>query len=163
AVRRPSLPGKGEVVSYTLRGRVETRLAALLPVLLGACVLSGVLQRWWPVELVALMAAVGLFLDLEVWHRVLPYQPAWTSVPLGAVELGGLMAIVSGFGVQAPLLPALALFGAGWLAAVIFAQAGLPLLRLGYAEDGGELGRAGGVAAVALVLAFGGSAPAFVA
>jgi len=149
-------------VSYTLRGRVETRLAALLPVLLGACVLASVLHRWWPVELVALMAAVGIFLDVEVWHRLLPYQPAWTSVPLGAVELGVLMAIVYGFGLHAPLLPALALFGAGWLAAVIFAQAGLPLLRLGYAEDGGELGRAGGVAAVALVLAFGGSAATYV-
>ena len=104
-------------MSYTLRGRVETRLAALLPVLLGACVLAGALHRWWPVELVALMAAVGLFLDLEVWHRLLPYQPAWATVPLGAVELGALMAIVYGFGLHAPLLPALALFGAGWLAA----------------------------------------------
>ena len=44
----------------------------------------------------------------------------------------------------------------------VLAQAGLPLLRLGYAEDGGELGRAGGVAAVALVLAFGGSAATYV-
>jgi hypothetical protein len=149
-------------VSYTLRGRLETRLAALLPVLLGACVLAGVLYRWWPVELVALMAAVGLFLDLEVWHRLLPYQPAWTSVPLGAVELGALLAIVYGFRLHAPLLPALALFGAGWLAAVVLAQAGLPLIRLGYAEDGGELGRVGGVAAVALVLAFGGSAATYV-
>jgi hypothetical protein len=149
-------------VSYTLRGRLETRLAALLPVLLGACVLAAVLHRWWPVELVALMGAVGLFLDLEVWHRLLPYQPAWATVPLGAVELGALMAIVYGFGLQAPLLPALALFGAGWLAAVVLAQAGLPLLRLGYAEDGGELGRAGGVAAFAHVLAFGGSAATYV-
>jgi hypothetical protein len=149
-------------MSYTLRGRVETRLAALLPVLLGACALAGVLHRWWPVELVGLMAAIGLFLDLEVWHRLLPYQPAWATVPLGAVELGALMAIVYGFGLQAPLLPALALFGAGWLAAVVLAQAGLPLLRLGYAEDGGELGRLGGVAAVALVLAFGGSAATYV-
>jgi nitrous oxidase accessory protein NosD len=131
-------------------------------VLLGACVLAAVLHRWWPVELVALMGAVGLFLDLEVWHRLLPYQPAWATVPLGAVELGALMAIVYGFGLQAPLLPALALFGAGWLAAVVLAQAGLPLLRLGYAEDGGELGRAGGVAAFALVLAFGGSAATYV-
>ena len=64
-------------------------------------------------------------------------------VPLGAVELGALMAIVYGFGLHAPPLPALALFGAGWLAALVLAQAGLPLLRLGYAEDGGELGRAG--------------------
>jgi nitrous oxidase accessory protein NosD len=131
-------------------------------VLLGACALAVALHRWWPVELVALMAAVGLFLDLDVWHRLLPYQPAWATVPLGAVELGVLMAIVYGFGLHAPLLPALALFAAGWLAAVVLAQAGFPLLRLGYAEDGGELGRMGGVAAVALVLAFGSSAATYV-
>jgi hypothetical protein len=149
-------------MSYTLRGRVETRLAALLPVLLGACVLAGALHRWWPVELVALMAAVGLFLDLEIWHRLLPYQPAWAAVPLGAAELGLLLAIVYGFGLHAPLVPALALFGVGWLATVLLAQAGLPLLRLGYAEDGGELGRVGAIAAVGLVLAFAGSAGAYV-
>jgi Right handed beta helix region len=145
-------------VSYTLRGRVESRLAALLPVLVGALVLAAARRHWWPVELVALMAAVGLALDVELWHRLLPYQPAWTMLGLGAVELGTLLAIVYGFGLQAPLRPALALFGAGWLASVVLAQAGFPLLRLGYAEDGGELGRAGGVAAVAVFLALAGSA-----
>jgi hypothetical protein len=149
-------------VSYTLRGRAETRLAALLPVLLAACVLAGVLHHWWPVELVALMAAVGLALDLEVWHRLLPYQPAWAAVPLGAVELGALMAIVYAFGLHAPLWPAIALFGVGWLASAVSAQAGFPLLRLGYAEDGGELGRLGGVTAVAVVLALAGSAATYV-
>jgi hypothetical protein len=149
-------------VSYTLRGRVESRLAALVPVLIGACVVAGALHRWWPVELVALMAAVGVFLDAEVWHRLLPYQPAWATVPLGAVELGALMAIVYGFGLHAPLLPALALFGIGWLSSVILGQAGFPLLRLGYTEDGGELGRIGGVAAAAVVLAFAGSAATYV-
>jgi Right handed beta helix region len=149
-------------VSYTLRGRAETRVTALLPVLLGACVLAAALHRWWPVELVALMAAVGLFLELEVWHRLLPYQPAWAAVPLGAVELGALLAIVYGFGLHAPLLPALALFGAGWLASVVLAQAGFPLMRLGYAEDGGELGRVGVVAAVAVLLALAGSAATYV-
>jgi hypothetical protein len=145
-------------VSYTLRGRVETRLAALSLVLLAACVLAGAHHRWWPVELVALMAAVGLFLDLAVWHRVLPYQPAWTTLPLGVVELAVLMAIVYGSGLHAPLVPALALFGAGWLASVVLAQAGFPLLRLSYAEDGGELGRAGPAAAAAVLLALSGSA-----
>jgi hypothetical protein len=140
-------------VSYTLRGRIETRLAALLLVLVGACALAGALHRWWPVELFALMAAVGLFLDLEVWHRLLPYQPAWAAVPLGAAELGALLAIVYGFDLHAPILPALALFGAGWLASFALAQAGFPLLRLGYAEDGGELGHAGPVAAGAVLLA----------
>jgi Right handed beta helix region len=149
-------------VSYTLRGRVESRLVALLPVLLVACALAGALHRWWPVELVALMVAVGIALDLEVWHRLLSYQPAWATVLLGAVELGVLMAIVYGFGLHAPLVPALALFGAGWLAALLLGQAGFPLLRLGYAEDGGELGRLGGVAAAGVVLAFAGSAATYV-
>lgn len=145
-------------MSYTLRGRIETRLAALLLVLGGACALAGVLHRWWPVELVALMAAVGLFLDLEVWHRLLPYQPSWASVPLGGAELAAVMAIVYGFRLHAPLLPALAVFGAGWLVSFVLVQAGFPLLRLGYAEDGGELGRAGPVAAGAVLLALVGSA-----
>jgi Right handed beta helix region len=55
----------------------------------------------------------------------------------------------SGYGV----LPALALFGAGSLASFVLAQAGFPLLRLGYAEDGGELGHAGPAAAGAVLLA----------
>jgi hypothetical protein len=145
-------------VSYTLRGRIETRLAALVPVLLAACAIAGARHHWWPVELVALMAAVGVALDLGVWHRLLPYQPAWATLALGAVELGALLAIVYGFGLHAPHVPALALFGAAWLVSVVLAQAGLPLLRLGYAEDGGELGRTGAVAAGAVLLAFGGSA-----
>jgi len=149
-------------VSYTLRGRVETRVTALAPVLLVACVLAGALHRWWPVELVALMAAVGLFLDLEVWHRLLPYQPAWAAVPLGAAELAVLLAIVYGFGLQAPLVPALALFGGGWLTSLVLGQAGFPLLRLGYAEDGGELGGVAVVAALSVFLAFAGSAATYV-
>jgi hypothetical protein len=111
---------------------------------------------------VALMAAVGLFLDLEVWHRLLPYQPAWATVPLGAIELGALMAIVYGFSLHAPLLPAIALFGAGWLTTVVLAQVGFPLLRLGYAEDGGELGRIASVATAGVVLALVGSAATYV-
>ena len=149
-------------MSYTLRGRLETRLAGLVPVLLAGCVLAGALRHWWPVELVALMAAVGLFLDLEVWHRLLPYQAAWATIPLGLVELALLMAIVYGFGLHAPLVPALALFGTGWLTSFVLGQAGFPLLRLSYAEDGGELGRAGVIAAVALFLVFAGSAAAYV-
>ena len=140
-------------MSYTLRGRTASRLTALLPVLLAACALTAALHRWWPVELVALMAAVGLALDLEVWHRLLPYQPAWVVAPLGAVELGALTAIVYGFHLHVPLVPALVLFGAGWLVSFVLAQAGFPLLRLGYAEDGGELGAIGGAAAIGVALA----------
>jgi Right handed beta helix region len=145
-------------LSYTLRGRIESRLAALLPVLLGCCVLAGALHRWWPVELCVLMAAVGLVLDVQLWDRLLPYQSAWFMLPLGLVELGLVLAIVYGVGLHAPLGPALALFAVGWLVAFLLSQAGYPLLRLSYAEDGGELGRAGAIAAAGVLLVLVGSA-----
>jgi hypothetical protein len=139
-------------VSYTLRGRVDSRLAALLPVLLGAAVLAAALHRWWPIELTALMLGIGILLDVEVYDRVLDYQPGWLALPLGALELGLLMAIVLLAGIDAPVWPAIALFGAAWLVAQILGHVGYPLLRLSYADDGGELGR-GGLAAAALASA----------
>lgn len=137
-------------MSYSLRGRVDSRLAALLPVLFAACVVSGVLHEWWPVELVALMAAVGLVLDVQLYDRLIDYQPGWLAGPLGLLELGILMAVVLLGRIAVPLLPALALFGAGWLAAQLLTHAGFPLLRLSYADDGGELGLAGVLTAVAV-------------
>jgi hypothetical protein len=140
-------------VSYTLRGRVDSRLGALLPVLLAACILAAALHRWWPVELTALMLGVGLALDVEVYDRLFDYQPGWFAVPLGLLELGVLMGLVRLAAIDVPLWPALALFGGAWLVAQLLGQAAYPLLRLGYAADGGELGGAGLAAAAAAAAA----------
>jgi nitrous oxidase accessory protein NosD len=137
-------------MSYTLRGRLESRLAALLPVLVAACALAAVLHRWWPVEAVGLMLGVGVALDVQAYHRLLVYQAGWVALPLGALELGLLLALMRASGVEAPLGAAVLLFAGGWLLAQLLTHAGFPLLRLGYAEDGGELG-ALGVASAALV------------
>ena len=137
-------------MSYTLRGRIESRLAALLPVVAAACVLAVAEHRWWPVEAAGLMLGVGLALDLQAYHRLLPYQPGWAALPLGLLELALLLGLMRAAGVAAPLWQALTLFGGGWLAAQILGHAGFPLLRLGYAEDGGELGRLGTLSAVLL-------------
>ena len=75
-------------MSYTLRGRIETRLAGALPTVLLAAVLSPILHKWWPLELVGLMLLIGLVLDVAVYHPLLPYQPGWAAVPLGLLELG---------------------------------------------------------------------------
>jgi Right handed beta helix region len=136
-------------VSYTLRGRLESRLAASLLPFLAACVLALGLEAWWPIELAAAMIGAGLALDLAVYHRLLPYQPAWAAIPLGLLELTATMALVRLFDVAAPLEPALWFFALSWLLAQVLGHAGWPLVRLTYAEDGGELGR-GGVALVAL-------------
>jgi parallel beta-helix repeat protein len=142
-------------VSYTLRGRLESRLAAALVPVFGAAVLAGLLERWWPLELVGLMLAVGLALDATAYHRLLAYQPAWLALPLGALELAGTMALAFATGVRAPIGAAVALFAGAWLVGQLLAHAGFPLAHLTYAEDGGELGRAGPVlwAAAPVVLA----------
>ena len=145
-------------MSYTLRGRVDSRLAALLPVLLVACALAAAIHRWWPVELVALMGGVGLALDVELYDRVIEYQPGWLAVPLGLLELGILMLIVRVASIRAPVWPAVALFAAGWLVGQVLGHVGLPLLRLGYAQDGGELGRVGVLTAVVVAATMLGSA-----
>jgi hypothetical protein len=144
-------------VSYTLRGRLESRLAALLPVVVAACVLATVEHRWWPVEAFGLMLGIGLALDLQVYDRLLAYQPGWLALPLGLLELGVLLGVMKLAGIMAPLGQAVALFAGGWLVAQLLGHAGFPVLRLSYAEEGGELGRFGLVAALAVGVALAGA------
>ncbi|MGH3016335.1 MAG: hypothetical protein ACRDNN_15435, partial [Gaiellaceae bacterium] len=139
-------------MAYTLRGRLESRLAAALAPLLAACVLALVTKAWWPVELAALMLAAGVALD-AAYHRLIPYQPGWAALPLGLLELGAVMGLALLLDVAAPLAAALAFYAGSWLLAQVLAHAVLPLARLSYADDGGELGRPGAaVAALALVV-----------
>ncbi|MDX6450021.1 MAG: hypothetical protein QOH16_70 [Gaiellaceae bacterium] len=135
-------------MSYTLRGRIQSRLAAALPPLL----LALALQRWWAIELVALMLAVGLVLDAGVYHRALPYQPAWLAVPTGALELAVIYPAMTYLGIAAPLDDALLLYGVNWVSAQVFTHAIFPRLRLEYGESGGEPGRAGVVTAAAVAI-----------
>jgi nitrous oxidase accessory protein NosD len=139
-------------MAYTLTGRLETRLAAAIWPLLAAAPLTAVLHKWWPLEAAGLMLGVGVAADL-LYDRVLDYQPGWYALPLGLAELGATYGLAQALDVHAPLGPAVALFAGGWLAQQVLSHAGLPLVRLSYADDGGELGPAG-AALVAGVLAF---------
>ncbi len=139
-------------MSYTLRGRLESRLGAVLLPILVACALAAALESWWPVELAALMLGIGLALDVLVYDRWLDYQPGWVGALLGVVELGLVMAAVGALSIDAPLAAALAFYAGAWVLAQILGHAGYPLFWLSYAERGGELGLAG-AAAAALSLA----------
>jgi hypothetical protein len=133
-------------MSYTLIGRIQTRVVSTLPALLVALAL----QRWWAIELVALMLGIGLVLDAVVYDRVLAYQPAWLALPLGALELGLVYGAMRWLQLMAPLRWALGLYAIGWVAAQLFGHAVFPRLHLEYAEDGGELGLRGALTAVAV-------------
>lgn len=134
-------------MSYTLTGRIETRLAAAVPALL----LALALHRWWAIELVALMLAIGAVLDLA-YNRVIDYQPAWFALPFGAFELGLVYGAMRALHIPAPLRLALGLYAVAWVSAQLFAHAVLPRLRLEYSEAGGEFGRTGAVTAAAVAL-----------
>jgi nitrous oxidase accessory protein NosD len=138
-------------MAYTLRGRLETRVAVSLLPLLVAAVLAPSLHVWWPLELAALMIGVGLAADVAFYHRLLPYQPGWVALPLGAAELAVVMGLAVPLSVDAPLGPALAFFGGSWLLAQLLGHAVFPLRHLSYGEDGGELGRAGPATAAAVL------------
>lgn len=140
-------------MAYTLRGRLDSRLAAVLAPLAAACALALGLHVWWPVELAAIMIAVGVLLDVAVYHRLISYQPAWAALPLGLLELGAVMALAIPLNVDAPLVPALVFYWGSWLLAQAFGHAVLPLTRLSYADDGGQLGGTGpGIAAAVLIV-----------
>jgi hypothetical protein len=141
-------------MSFTLRGRLETRLAAGIAPLAAACAVGLALKSWWPVELAAIMLVGGLVLDAAVYHRVLPYQPGWLAAPLALAELALVMAVVIAIGIAAPLGAALAFFAGSWLLGQLLVHALFPLLRLSYGEDGGELGIAGPLAAVVVLVVF---------
>jgi len=135
-------------VSYTLRGRLESRFFATLVVLVGACAVAAALPAFWPIELVALMLTVGIVLDTLLYSAI-DYQPGWYAVPEGLLEFALTMGAVRVLGIDPPLGAAVAVFAGAWLATQALAQAGFPLLSISYAENGGELGRAGVVAGIA--------------
>lgn len=139
-------------MAYTLKGRLESRLAAAIAPLLAACVVALAVDAWWPVELAAVMVGVGVVLDVALYHRLLRYQPGWAAVPLGLVELGAVMVLARALHVGAPLTAALAFFAGSWLLAQVLGHAVFPLVRLSYGDDGGELGRAGGATAAAALV-----------
>lgn len=148
-------------MSYSLRGRLETRLVSALAPLLAACALALALREWWPLELAATMIGVGAVLDVVVYHRLFAYQPGWLALPLGAIELLLVMAIASDLSIPAPRSEAIAFFVGSWLLAQALVHAVFPLYRASYGEDGGELGRSGvaaSAAVVALLAAAGGTA-----
>ena len=58
-VRGAEVSAKGGSLSFTLRGRIESRLAAALAPLLAACGLAAAVTEWWPLALAGTMIGVG--------------------------------------------------------------------------------------------------------
>ena len=66
-------------MSYTLRGRMDSRLGAALAPAVAAAILALVLHRWWPVEVAGLMVAVGLALSYVWLGLTLAFYTDWPT------------------------------------------------------------------------------------
>ena len=121
-------------MSYTLRGRIESRLAALVLPLAACCAISAALHRWWPLELCALMVASGSRSTSSSTTVCCATSRAGSRCRSALLELTLMVALVRALGIEAPLVPALVLFAAAWAVAQALGQAGFPLLRLSYAD-----------------------------
>ena len=118
-------------MSYTLRGRLESRLAVARAAARRGLRCSRALSSdWWPLELAALMVGVGARARRLVYDRLLAYQPGWLAVPLGAARARpASMVLASRSRVDAPLGWRVALFAGAWLLAQVLGHAVFPLLR----------------------------------
>jgi len=79
-------------MSYTLRGRLESRLAALAVPLLVGVALAAALPAWWPMELAGAMAGLLLAL-MAVGLSQATGQDYWD--PIGSVVIGVLLCVVA--------------------------------------------------------------------
>ena len=147
-------------MSYSLIGRIESRLASSLVAFLVALVLARYLDMVWPLQVAGLMLAVGLVLDCVVYHRVFRYQPAWTTLPLGLAEFGIVYAIAYAFSLRARPIQAIGLFAVAWVLTQILTHAVFPRLALSWPEDGGQFGLLGrGVFVVGVAIVAAGALP----
>src|SRR3954454_10819587 len=127
---------------FTVAGRLQTRLAALLgPLLVTLCVTlwTGQYEYW---TLFGLMAGVGLLLDIGGYSWLLGFQPRWLSVLLAAGEFWVIKQVAElpyPWSLVLDTRQAVEIYVPGWLLSWLILQAVLPLLWPRWAEDGGEI------------------------
>lgn len=127
---------------FSLNGRWQTRLVSLLGPL---CLAGGLAivyrdRDYW--LLFALMAVVGLVLDMGVYGWLIGYQPRWLTIGLGIIEFLLLKWIVEWpypFDIRLHTRQALAFYVVAWLLTWITTQLIVPALQPRWAEEGGEL------------------------
>lgn len=126
---------------FTLPGRLHTRLASLVGPLALTVVVAAATgdSDYW--LLFALMAGVGVALEIGVYGWLLGYQPRWLTIGLGVVEFLLLKWIVEWpypFEIRLHTRQALSYYVVAWLLMWLTTQAILPLLWPRWMEDGGE-------------------------
>ncbi|MGH2447309.1 MAG: CRTAC1 family protein [Chloroflexota bacterium] len=128
---------------FSLRGRIQTRLIALLwpAVLTLILVFATGEQRFFSMFLV--MLVVGLDLEAFVYPRLFGYQAHWHTYLLGIGEFFLYLLIVRWLGGTLPLASIIWFYAAAWLGGQLIMNVLVPIVDPMWVEHGGELWRQG--------------------
>lgn len=129
----------------TLKGRLQTKLltfAIAAPVAVAFAVIDDCTVYY---TMFALMIIIGLTLE-TLWGAFITHEPGWLTIIFGVIEFALIFAIIKFFNLDIIISQSVAKFSEGigfyltaWILAQLFLIYLLPIWRLSWFQDGGEL------------------------
>ncbi|MGH2444108.1 MAG: hypothetical protein ACRDFX_13210, partial [Chloroflexota bacterium] len=126
---------------YSIAGRVQTRLVALLVPSVIAAILASYMADPRFYTMLVVMVLVALDLDLFLYPRLIGYQSRLHMYMLGLAEFVLTLVVVRLLDGTLPLTTIIWFYLAGWIGGQLLVNALLPVIDFRWAEHGGEIFR----------------------
>ena len=125
------------MITATILGRLQTKVLTYLVLGLVTVPFACVGGEAY-LSLFALAMPVGVILE-TLWGLLVWYQPGWFAFIFGAIEFLGIALLAIFFSVSITLPAALFYYAVSWLIIQLFLIYLVPVFRMCWGENGGEL------------------------